>query len=71
MTMKKAYGSAFIPDGLLPKFSDDPAHYRRVYSKLRWEHDAAHRAHRRARDRKNYRAKMEPDERTTKERHHE
>lgn len=50
--MKGNHGSAFIPDGLLPKFSDDPKLYRRVYAKLRRELDPVHREHKRAQEKK-------------------
>lgn len=56
--MKNNQGSAFIPAGLLPKYSDDPKLYRRAYEKLRREHDPVYREHickkERERQKRNY-----------------
>jgi hypothetical protein len=38
-------GSAFIPEGLLPKHSDDPKRYNREYIRLRKLHDPVFLAH--------------------------
>ena len=36
---KKGRHSAYIPEGMLPKYSDDPARYHSEYQRLRKIHD--------------------------------